>query len=199
MILVCATCNCQYHSSKRASKYCSRQCYGSAKKGCRPWNKGKKTNIAPWLGKARSPETIQKIANTKRLAQYSHPAEVREKIAQRLRGKSRGGSANYIASIRGSWRYKEWRNTVFMRDSFSCVHCGATGYVQADHIEPFALLIRKHQIKSVDEALQCEALWKVENGRTLCKPCHKRTPSYSSGTRDFILPQNGFSRAVTKT
>ena len=33
-------------------------------------------------------------------------------------------------------------------------------------------------IKTVEDALKCHLLWDLENGETLCVPCHKKTDSY---------------------
>lgn len=56
--------------------------------------------------------------------------------------------------------YKNWRTAIFTRDNFSCVHCGKKGVkIQADHIKPW-----------VDFP---ELRYNLNNGRTLCIPCHK--------------------------
>jgi len=33
-------------------------------------------------------------------------------------------------------------------------------------------------INSLEEALNCEELWNVNNGRTLCRKCHNKTKTY---------------------
>ena len=50
--------------------------------------------------------------------------------------------------------------------------------MHADHITGFAELLNKYNIKSVDDAVECEAFWDLENGRTLCVPCHRGTSNY---------------------
>ena len=56
--------------------------------------------------------------------------------------------------------YKLWRNAVFERDGWTCIGCGQKGGIlQADHIKPWKLYP--------------ELRYKVSNGRTLCKECHK--------------------------
>jgi 5-methylcytosine-specific restriction endonuclease McrA len=60
---------------------------------------------------------------------------------------------------------REWRKAVFERDKYTCQLCGQVGgRLQADHIKPY---------KEFPE-LRLE----LSNGRTLCVPCHKKTPSY---------------------
>lgn len=67
---------------------------------------------------------------------------------------------------RKSPEYKEWRRKVYERDGYRCVLCGdnTSGNLEADHIKPFAFFP--------------ELRFVVSNGRTLCKPCHKNTPTY---------------------
>lgn len=76
-------------------------------------------------------------------------------------------------SARLKWRsseHKEWRKAVFERDGYSCVLCGSGGDLNADHIKCFA-----H-----NEDLRFD----VSNGRTLCVPCHKKTPNYGTHPRE---------------
>ena len=55
---------------------------------------------------------------------------------------------------------------VFKRDNFKCVLCGDKkgGNIEADHIKDFALYP--------------ELRLDINNGRTLCKSCHKKTDNY---------------------
>lgn len=65
-----------------------------------------------------------------------------------------------------SKRYKEWRKKVFERDNYTCVLCGYKGgrMLQADHIKSWKNFLRLRYV--------------VSNGRTLCKPCHIKTPTW---------------------
>jgi 5-methylcytosine-specific restriction endonuclease McrA len=77
--------------------------------------------------------------------------------------------------IRSLYEYRKWRTDVFKRDNFTCSDCGKNKtYVEADHHpEKFIDIIRKNKIDSIEKAVRCEELWDIENGRTLCKKCHK--------------------------
>ena len=66
--------------------------------------------------------------------------------------------------IRKSKAYKDWRTAVFERDNYKCVLCGKGRTICADHIKEFALYP--------------ELRLNVDNGRTLCLDCHKKTPGY---------------------
>lgn len=101
-------------------------------------------------------------------------------------GSWKGGKTDFSKAIRNSSQYARWRLNVFVRDDFTCQHCGARPAIgsdvrlEADHIKKFAHIIDDNDIKSVDAALVCDDLWRTDNGRTLCKPCHRRTPSFGS-------------------
>mgnify|MGYP000887085962 CR=1 FL=1 len=67
--------------------------------------------------------------------------------------------------LRRSKKMADWRMAVFKRDDFTCQMCGERGgKLNADHIKPFALFPELRLV--------------LTNGRTLCVPCHKATPSY---------------------
>lgn len=82
----------------------------------------------------------------------------------------RGGITKEHDKIRRLAQYKEWRKAVFERDDYTCQGCGVRGGdLQADHIKPFAWF----------PALRFE----LSNGRTLCVPCHRATPTYGDPAR----------------
>lgn len=72
----------------------------------------------------------------------------------------KGGITSQIFKIRHSLEYKLWREAVFKRDEWTCVWCEAKGKIEADHIQEFAT--------------HPELRFAIDNGRTLCKPCHKK-------------------------
>lgn len=87
----------------------------------------------------------------------------------------RGGVTPEHEKVRKSSEYTRWRIAVFERDNYTCQMCGArngngkTVYLEADHIKPFALYP--------------ELRLNLDNGRTLCKPCHRLTETWGYGTR----------------
>lgn len=87
----------------------------------------------------------------------------------KLQGKNhwnwQGGKNSENLKIRHSVEYKLWRTAVFERDNFTCIWCGEHGgKLNADHIKSFARFP--------------ELRFAIDNGRTLCVPCHKSTHSY---------------------
>ncbi len=145
------------------------------------------------LGKHHSQETRIKIgeSNKGRVNPPSAIESMREKLTGRrmsLEQRARRSgelSANWKGGVsRLNWRvrqlseYINWRKQVFYRDNFTCVLCGKKGNVEADHIKSFALLLREFNIKEPTDAIKCVGLWDTDNGRTLCKKCHKETPNH---------------------
>ncbi len=76
----------------------------------------------------------------------------------------KGGQKRYVHST-GTADYRNWRLSVFTRDSFTCVSCGQVGgYLEAHHIKGWANYP--------------EFRFDVSNGVALCKECHSKTDNY---------------------
>ncbi|MCK9369537.1 HNH endonuclease [Candidatus Dojkabacteria bacterium] len=128
-------------------------------------------------GKVHSEEhrkNNSKARTGKKLAPFSE--EHRRKIGEAQRGEKgnnwKGGITPINQNIRNSFEYKLWRRAVFERDKYTCVWCGddSGGNLEADHIKPFAYFP--------------ELRFAIDNGRTLCKRCHKTTDSYLKQLRN---------------
>ena len=110
----------------------------------------------------------------KQILSYRYRVRVYCSKLCRYIGLKGNGNPNYIdgrnpinKSIRNSKEYKNWRESVFRRDNYTCVWCGKVGWtLHADHIKPFS--------KYPDLRLE------LSNGRTLCKHCHEQTPTYKN-------------------
>jgi len=157
---------------------------GLANKGKIPWTYGKRLSEAtkekirtalsgrmrpeftgmgnPFYGKKHTVEAMKKLteANIKN-ARYGEKAS-----------NWKGGVTPENRRIRGTSKYINWRKEVFKRDNYTCKECGARSGVgkmvilNADHIKAFADFP--------------ELRFNLNNGRTLCLPCHKKTPTYLS-------------------
>lgn len=81
----------------------------------------------------------------------------------------RGGITKANRLERNSARYGDWRKQVFERDNYTCQSCGERGgKLDADHIKPWALFP--------------ESRYDLNNGRTLCRPCHLKTDTWGANT-----------------
>lgn len=89
----------------------------------------------------------------------------------------KGGKTSLPKQIRLSFKYRQWRSDIFTRDDFTCVVCGERGcYLEADHFPiRFVDIFKKYELKNLEEAENCEELWNINNGRTLCEKCHYKT------------------------
>lgn len=191
MFKVCNCCKSQYakppsksYKAWQNSKYCSRVCMqivnpGSFVKGVSSWNKGLKS----------SPETKKKISLVQTGRKKSEQSKEKQrqnmlgrkitwadKISKSSIGKPatrkgethwnwKGGKTKELTKLRNSSQYKRWRKSVFERDEYTCTFCGQKGgWLEADHIKQFAYY----------EDLRFD----VNNGRTLCVDCHKKTDTY---------------------
>ena len=83
----------------------------------------------------------------------------------------KGGITPKNRVIRNSLEMKLWREAVFKRDNWTCLFCGKrngngkTIILHADHIKQFAYFP--------------ELRFSIDNGRTLCKDCHRKTETFS--------------------
>jgi len=121
-----------------------------------------------------------------------HTAEANRKNSEAHRGEKsnfwQGGKTTLDRLIRRSLKYRIWRTAVFTRDNYSCTWCGANKkYLNADHIKQFALLLHENNITTVEQAENCEELWQINNGRTLCVDCHKETDTFFNKGRHYAL------------
>ena len=87
---------------------------------------------------------------------------------KKMRGKNNGnwngGSSRVNDLIRKSKKYLNWKSLVFVRDNRTCVWCGSTKNIEADHIKSFSEYP--------------ELRFDINNGRTLCHNCHLKTDNY---------------------
>lgn len=103
--------------------------------------------------------------------------ETRRKMSVAHKGERshhwRGGITSFNQSLRTSLPYSEWRQSVFVRDEYACQHCGKIGgYLEVDHIRLFSVILKENEINTFEKAIECEELWEISNGQTLCRPCH---------------------------
>lgn len=50
--------------------------------------------------------------------------------------------------------------------------------LNVDHIISFIEILKVWKIKTLEDALNCPDLWDINNGRTLCLDCHRKTDTY---------------------
>ena len=165
----------------------------SFKKGQIPWNKGERlsdeTKLKISMANKGGIKPIRSEEHRKRLSEVNTGKRLSEKTRQKisqtlLKGRYigikshnwKGGITPLLFKIRHCFEYRQWRSDIFTRDEFTCQECGQVGgRLNAHHIKPFASILQKYEITTLEEALECEELWSINNGITLCEECHKRT------------------------
>lgn len=153
--------------------------------GRTPWNKGKTKKDCPQLrggsGHSQTKEARIKIGMAVRNRVVS--LETREKMRRSRSGSGsyfwKGGKTALTKLIRANFKYRQWRSDVFTRDDYICQLCGQRGgQLEADHIKRLSDIICDNNLKTQEDSDVCSELWNINNGRTLCLVCHKKTDTY---------------------
>ncbi len=85
----------------------------------------------------------------------------------------KGGRTSLRKQIRNSFKYRQWRSDIFTRDDFTCQKCNRRGgCLHAHHIIAFGDILELNDIKTLEQAINYEELWNINNGITYCKTCH---------------------------
>lgn len=158
-ILKCKICDKEQYKpssliSKIGNNYCSKKCFYSDRrlsgKDNPNWRGGRRREKCKDCGTAISNWTVHNLCK---------PC-----FGKRNRGKNHACyiGRKYKRYIHKIWTksYKKWRISVFERDNYTCEECGQVGgYLHAHHIASW----------SNNPKLR----YRVYNGVTLCKSCHK--------------------------
>ena len=138
-----------------------------------------------WLGRKHTLEARSKISLAM-IGRERLPVtmETRIKLSEGQKGEKgsnwKGGITPFYRSIRTSFRYRLWRESVFKRDNYTCVWCGEKSgngkavTLNADHVKPLFLFP--------------ELIFDLNNCRTLCIDCHKKTKTYGR-PKNLMQPQ----------
>lgn len=86
-----------------------------------------------------------------------------------------GGKSSLKKRIISSFEYRQWRSDVFTRDNFTCSECGVRGVrLHAHHIMRFSEIVKNNNVQTLDDAINCNELWNINNGITMCVDCHNK-------------------------
>lgn len=122
-----------------------------------------------WNKDPEATKLKQSLNNARANKGKTQSIESNLKRSEALKGEKnhnwKGGVYQVNNRIRKSLKYRLWRQDVFKKDNYTCQVCNMRGgELQADHIKPFAL--------------HPELRFKLDNGRTLCVKCHRKTETW---------------------
>jgi hypothetical protein len=167
----CGSCNVDMYIEPNQfgrKKFCSKPCFykGRTLKGL--FQKGH-PDLVPKESRGHTEETKRKISEVQR----KNP----------LRGEKspnwRGGKRSERKKAMGTFEYRDWRNSVFTKDNYTCVSCNVRGvYLEADHIKPWCAFP--------------DLRFDTSNGRTLCRPCHMKQDTHGRKALKYLENNLGF-------
>jgi hypothetical protein len=154
MISVCKTCGENFeHWEGRSAKYCSRNC----------WNKRNPNVLRECLLCGKEFFTYKSV-NKLYCSNKCYNIHQRDIMKNENSPFWKGGITKQNKLDRTRAEYREWRESVFVRDNYTCQKCGKKNgngyrvYLQAHHKEKWS----DNKEKRFD----------IDNGITLCKDCH---------------------------
>lgn len=97
----------------------------------------------------------------------------------------KGGTSILSIQIRSLDKMRSWRYSIFKRDHFTCQYCSQIGgKLNAHHVKPLYIILNINNINIIYQAIQCNELWDLNNGITLCEKCHNKIPKkYYNGEK----------------
>lgn len=139
--------------------------------------KGRPKGTNHRTGYKHRPESRAKTAQANKQFWSANPDKAVER-GSKLRGPKhyrwKGGAAKLNLSIRQMTENRKWMDAVKARDG-ACVRCSSVDRLESHHKRALADLVDRLGIQSRDDARRHAAvLWDLDNGETLCIPCHDK-------------------------
>jgi hypothetical protein len=132
-------------------------------KGQSSWNKGLTTPI----------ETRNKMSIS--MTGIKRSDDFRNSMRGENHPRWKGGITSIEHAIRELPEMYIWKYNVMKRDNFCDCFTGLKGNhnLQAHHIKALSIIVQEYNIKTIQDALNCEGLWDIDNGVTMFKDSHK--------------------------
>jgi 5-methylcytosine-specific restriction endonuclease McrA len=148
-------------------KFCSKACFFAGRELKGLFQTGHK-DLVPPEKRGHSEETKRKISEKQR-TNY---------LVGEAHWNWRGGKRTERKQAMALYPYRDWRNAVFRKDNWTCQVCNIRGgYLEADHIKPWCVFP--------------ELRYEIDNGRTVCKPCHVKLDTHGPKALKYLEIRNG--------
>ena len=121
--------------------------------------------LNPFYGKQHSETTKKLISKQRKGVPLPHRRGSNSHLWK-------GGISSENLRIRQSLEYRVWRDAIFKRDSHTCTKCGARNG------EGKTITLNAHHVKAFSEFP--ELRFSLDNGVTLCVPCHKEVDVWAA-------------------
>lgn len=87
-------------------------------------------------------------------------------------------------AIRSHKKVLQWRKDILERDNYTCALCNKRWWdLEVDHIIPLSQIIELNKITKENYMEKINIFLDTNNWRTLCIPCHKKTPTHGWKSR----------------
>lgn len=183
------SCKCYWNSKKSGKVYTCGQCKKRFKLNSTRRDFGANkfcSQICYWINKKNDRESLQRLELARKKIKIKGywkgkklPYQVwnKGKLRPDIQGENnpnwKGGKGSERKIAMGRIDYILWRTAVFLRDNYTCQMCKQKGgKLQVDHVKPWALYP--------------ELRYAIDNGRTLCILCHRKTDTYGD-LRNYLI------------
>lgn len=176
---ICHICGTSFHGAMDR-KTCSKKCqYESFKGAGNPMfeDKAKKSNCMVCGNLFKYSPTNRSGKYCSKVCAYTSPEWRAKQAAVKIKSTNGIRDKVHKSRIRAGKQYNDWRLSIFKRDNYKCVMCSGKESIQVHHVIPFSVLFKEIKISGF---VDFSPLYDIENGVTLCQPCHLLTDSYGT-------------------
>lgn len=142
------------------------------RKHSNPWNRGTSKTKITFICEGCGVKTTRFLCGRTEVKYCSNDCSSKVLKGER-NGNWKGGHTPLFVQIRHSRKYRNWRTNIFKRDNYTCQNCDIKGgRLEVHHIKTLKDIVIDNQVNNLEEAYECEELWRKENGVTYCIGCH---------------------------
>jgi len=166
---------------KKVKLVCCRKCRSKAykkypnKNGLKNLKLGREKGTNHLEGISKSGAMKKKVSEKNKLYWENHPEELMQR-GLKMRGNKhynwKDGVSSLQIAIRTSAHNLKWIKKILKRDNYECQLCKSIKKLEVHHKIELAKIVKDNEIKTLDEARDCDKLWDINNGIVLCKKCH---------------------------